>query len=289
MTRIFSLALLTGALFSLSLSGCQQQEAAPPTNGIIEANQAYLKNFGEPPAVSKGRGFARVGFLPLSREPEKVRAIPFYLFDERDQLRQLLERLTGREIILPPDSPLYQPFPGDLQLKVGTVENGTVTLMLSTQETPTGTDLSAMAVALTETSVQFPEIERVRILINGQPLAQMPAEGFSHMPKHLVPVEPPLMVMIAGMWEPGAEAPEEILIDFDRPVRVNRFSLFDASGKKVEGKYFTSAFDMAVVVHPENPKAFQEGTMLRAEWDVTDALGRSNAGANSLPLRRYEH
>ena len=201
----------------------------------------------------------------------------------------MLERLIGGEIILPPDSQLYQPFPRELQLNIGSVENGTLTLMISMQKPPVGIDLAAIALALTETSVQLAEVGWARILVNRKPLAQMPAEGFSHIPEDVAPVAPPAMIMIVGMWEKGAEALEEILIDFDRSVKVNSFSLFDASGKKVKGEYFTSAFGMAVVVHPENPKAYQDGTILRAEWDITDALGRSNTRVKSLPLRRYDH
>lgn len=283
------IALLGGLLFLFSLTSCQQQETTTSDIGSIEANQAYLQYFGEPPIAKKGRGFARVGYLPLRKSPDRVRPIPFYLFAEQDQLEQLLKRLVGGELILPPDSSLYQPFPADLQLNVSPLEEGTLTLTLTMQLIPSETDLAAAALALTETSVQFDAVKRVRILFNGKPIAQMPAEGFSHTPQKVAPVEPPTMIMIAGMWEKGAQSLGEILIDFDRPVKVNSFQLFDASGQKVEGEYFTSAFDMAVVIHPENPQLYQDGTVFRVEWDVTDALGRSNNGVNTSPLQRFEH
>jgi hypothetical protein len=289
MLKLSFSALLGGLLFLLSLSGCQQQETPKSAFGIVEANQAYRQYFGAPPTVNKGRGFARVGFLPLRKSPDKVRPIPLYLFVERDQLEQMLKRLISGEIILPPDSPLYQPFPADLQLEVGPLEEGTLTLTLIMRQLPSETDLAAIALSLTETSVQFDGVARVRILFNAEPLAQMPAEGFIHTPRQVLPVAPPAMIMIAGMWAKGAEALEEILIDFDRPVTVNRFQLFDAAGKKVAGETFTSVFDMAVVIHPKHPEAFRDGTVLRAEWAVTDALGRTNHGVNTLPLRRFEH
>lgn len=283
------IALLGGVLFLFSLTSCQQQETTTVDIGSIEANQAYRQYFGEPPKVNKGQGFARVGYLPLRKSPDKLRPIPLYLFTEQDQLEQLLRRLISGEILLPPASSLYQPFPADLQLNVSPLAEGTLTLTLTTQLKSSETDLAAAASALTETSVQFDAVKRVSILFNGKPLAQMPAAGFSHAPQKVAPVEPPNMIMIAGMWEQGAHSLGEILIDFDRPVKVNSFQLFDAAGKKVAGEYFTSAFDMAVVVHPENPQSYQAGTVLRAEWDVTDALGRSNNGVNTLPLRRFEH
>lgn len=277
-----------GGLFFLSLSGCQQREAEPPDTGTIEANQVYLKNFGPPPYGKEGQGFARVGYLPLQKFPEKVRAIPLFLFSEHDQLRQILDRLTSDELILPPDSELYNPFPKDIEVTVKPLENGTLTLSLTTQQPWSSIDLGAAGRALTETASQFTDVERVRILLNREPLPQMPTEGYLHNPQQLAEGSLPTLVMMVGMWKKGAETLDEILIEFDRPIKVNNFQLYDKIGKTIEGEYFTSVFQMAVVVHPKDPERYQDGTVLRAEWDIVDALDRSNKGTSKLPLRRHE-
>ena len=94
---------------------------------------------------------------------------------------------------------------------------------------------------------------------------------------------------MAGMWERGGDSPDELLAEFDRPVKINNFKLFMRSGEAVDGEYFTSIFQMAVVVLPKDPTLYQESTVLRAEWDVVDGLERSNSGTTTLPLLRYEH
>lgn len=289
MNKTVNLIILPGMLLLLSLPGCKEQQTVPADSGVVEANQAYLNNFGAAPHETVGRAFARVGYLPLQNNPEQVRALPLFLFGEQDQLRQILDRLTSGTLFLPPETELYNPFPSDLKVTVTSPENETVTLALTTAESWSADDLRAAVTALTETAVQFPDITRVRISLNGELLPRMPEGGFMHSPRHLLEVGPPTLIMVVGMWDKGAEALDEILVEFDRPVTVNSFQLYDKAGKKVDGEYFTSAFNMAVVVHPQDPGRYRDGTVLRAEWDVVDTLGRSNKGTSSVPLHRVEH
>ena len=98
----------------LSLVACQQEEGpapAPQPSGIVTASQAYLDNFGEPPQGKAGEAFARVGYLPVHNAPDKVRAFPFFLFSKDGELRQILNRLTGGDLVFPENSRLYSPFP----------------------------------------------------------------------------------------------------------------------------------------------------------------------------------
>ena len=44
-----------------------------------------------------------------------------------------------------------------------------------------------------------------------------------------------------------------------------------------------------LAIHPQNPEIFLPGTILTAEWDIVDELGRVNKGTTSLPLQRFEH
>ena len=129
----------------------------------------------------------------------------------------------------------------------------------------------------------------MKVMLNGQPHPHMPGGGYSHQSELIAEITPPTLVLIAGMWEKGSDHLDELLVEFDRPITVNSIKLYDETGKKVEGEYYTSIFQMAVVVLPKNPDAFQPGTTLRAEWDVVDTLGRSNRGSNSMQLERFEH
>ncbi len=79
------------------------------------------------------------------------------------------------------------------------------------------------------------------------------------------------------------------MVEFDRPIKVNSFKLSDASGEMIEGEYFTSIFQMAVIVHPENPELYKKGVRMHAEWEVVDYLGRIGQGSRTLPLHRYDH
>jgi len=94
---------------------------------------------------------------------------------------------------------------------------------------------------------------------------------------------------MAGMWEQGTDSLDELLVEFDRPVKVNNFKLYNSSEKSIEGEYFTSIFQMAVVVMPGDKTLYKEGDVFRAEWDVVDFMGRVNSGSSTMPLRRFEH
>lgn len=288
MKRSTLIVALLGPFLLLTLDGCQQQET-PPETGVVEANPAYIRNFGPPPYETKGRAFARVGYLPLQKNHKQVRAVPFFLFSEQEQLRQILDRLTSGDLLLPSNTELYSPFPADVKVTVKSLANDIVTLSLKTEQPWATENLLAARIALTQTAIQFPDITKVKIFLNGQPLSQMPDKGFTRNPQQLSEVGLPALVTIIGMWEKGAEALDEILVEFDRPITVNKFQLYDREGNEVDGEYFTSAFQMAVVIHPKNPERYQANINLRAEWDIIDFLGRSNNGANTLPLSRLEH
>ncbi len=282
---------LVGVLLCFQvLSGCKREETIDPQGtGYVEANHAYEENFGAPPQGKVGNAFARVAYLPLRNAPEKLRAMPLFLFTDRDQLRQILERLISGELLMQKSSDLYNPFPAGLKMTVANPEGPALSLSLATDQDWASDDMLAGSLALAETALQFSSVERVIILLDGAPVPQMPAGGFVHDQESLVRVEPPALVLMAGVWEQGKAAPVELLVDFDRPIKVKNFKLYDQAGNLVVGEYYTSIFQMTVVVHPEDPGRYREGTVLRAEWDVVDELGRGNSGISTLPLQRMEH
>ncbi len=277
--------LMLGVMILLSC-----REAPPPVKeaGFVEANSAYRQHFGDPPPVRSGRAYARVAFLPLRDAPGKVRAVPLFLFDDDRQLAKIIDRLAGGELRHPPGSSLYNPFPEESRVAALLVAAGVVTINLEMPD-DRSVDLPAVADSLVETAAQFGAVDRVVIERNGRPLAGMPAGGYRPDPGRIAPVGPPDLIMLVGVWDEGSDAPEEIHASFDRPVTVGAFRLASREGDPIAGDLFTSIFDMAVVLHPENPQFFREGLPLRIEWEVTDALGRTGRGAQTLPLQHYLH
>jgi Sporulation and spore germination len=283
--RSLQLILLVGLV--LTVAACQKESPSAPTPSV-KANQAYLTAFGEPPVVAQGSCFARVGYYPLWDAPDQLHAMPFFLFDVQTELPLLFERLVNNPAAFPEGGPLFNPFPPGSRVRVGPMTE-VLELALNLEQTPDPQRLDTMAAALTETAGQYPDIKRVNLLLNGSPWPGMPADGFRPDPARIVEPGPPQLLLVIGSWEPGAVSPDEILADFDRPVSIESFTLSDEAGNKLEGEYFTSAFDMAVVLHPQNPAAFQAGMQLSAAWRVTDRLGRSGAGEGRFLLQRHEH
>jgi hypothetical protein len=284
---IWLLGIVTALLL---LTGCpDEQQTSDPESGYVSATEAYLTYFGKPPQGKEGRAFARVAYLPMTNDPGKIRALPIFLYDETDQVAKILQRLISDTLILPSDSNLHKPFPNDLQVTVSPVEDGTQTLHLETAQSWDKTSQELTARAFAETALQFVGTRRVRVTLNDKPLPAMPSEGYKHQPDMIDDVGLPQLVLMAGVWNAEDSAPAELLIEFDRPVRLNVFSLTDADGNKVEGDYYISIFQMAVVVHPEEPGRYQAGTPLHAVWDITDDLGRRSQGEKTLSLIRFTH
>jgi len=290
-TSIFFLLLLLLCCL-VGLSSCQKEEAVDPpaNNGLVEANAAYLENFGTPPQGKEGHAYARVAYLPLQDSPHKLRPLPLFLFDDQDQLKQILDRLVSGELIMHRESDLFNPFPEDLKLTITSTGGPTVSLSISTVKRWSGIMLYTGVSALTETVLQFGAVDRVIILVNGEPVPQMPEEGFSHDQSMLVGVGQPRLMLLTGVWDKeDPDDPKELLAEFDRPIKVKKFDLYEEDGSIVEGNYYTSIFQMAAVVHPKHPDRYHEGTILRVDWDVVDELGRANQGSDTLPLKRLEH
>lgn len=272
----------------LLVAGCQERDApVPAVDGTVTATPAYEEHFGPPPQGKAGRAYARVGYLPLHDQPDQVRAVPLFVFDPQNELQKILERLTGDALVLPEDKDLIRPFPDDLGVTIGEIQDGVQLIALTSQQSWPASERTSAAVAMAETALQFARIEKVRLTLNGAPLPGMPAEGYGHDPQRIAPVLPPALVLMGVALGHDADQIKELLVEFDRPVEVNSFQLFDDSGDEVKGEYYTSIFQMAIVVRPAEPERFAEGTLLRAEWEVSDYLGRQKRGSTRMALRSY--
>jgi hypothetical protein len=289
MTR-HGLGLVVVAMAVLLLAGCDRSEKRPAVPGSVRANAAFRQHFGEPPLPAQGTCYARVGYYPLASDPVRVRAVPLFLFRESGQLPLLLERLLDPGWDFAPHSDLHNPFPPGSRARITEQTGNGVIIDLILPATETGeANLAVMLAPLVETALQFEELERVFITVNGIRPAAMPAEGFRHDARRIAPVGPPLPLMVVGSWVAGEANPEEVLVNFDRPVAINDFKVTDAAGREIKGDYYRAGFDMAVVVHPAEPHTMQEGMVLTVSWAATDRLGRTSSGEQIFTLQRHDH
>lgn len=274
---------------AISLVGCQQEEMPIENTGIVDATKAYINFYGVPPQGKAGRAYAAVGYLPTKGNPEKIGPLPIFLFTEENQMEKVLRKLVSGELITS-DKQIYDnPFPDDIEINIKSKQEGTLVLDLVTAQQWESEPQRSGMVALMETALQFDEAEFVKITLNGDPIPWVENAGYHHQPEFIIEVPPPILILMLGAWETGQEEPEEVLVEFDRPVKVNTFELYHLDGQKVEGDYFKSIFQMAIVVHPKKPELFQEGTSLRAKWAVVDELGRENSGVDTMQLKKFVH
>jgi hypothetical protein len=271
------------------LVACQQQEPAGEGSGKVYASSAYLQHFGEPPAVREGFAYAQVGYLPLNDGSAKVRPLPLFLFGENQHLDRILSQLFSDKLIVSSRSKISTPYAQGVKLTELEQLGDTLKVYLSVADTGQQLDQAGLDRAITETAAQFEEINKVQILYDGEPAPSQPVGGYQRQASAIAAVEPPMLLDVVGVWEEGVKLPEEILVNFDRPVAINSFRLLDQSGEQIGGKYFTSIFNMAVVVHPDQPERFKEGMELNVAWDVNDHLGRQNSALDSMRLTRSEH
>ncbi|NIQ98365.1 MAG: GerMN domain-containing protein, partial [Desulfuromonadales bacterium] len=209
--RIATIISTCLVVLPLALAGCDEQsEKTAAEAGTVKASPAYLEHFGQPPTPEEGTCFARVGFYSLRDDPDKIRAVPFFLYRETGQLQQLLERLVSGAVPLPPESGLVSPFPEETSVAVQSRDEGGVTLdLIFNDRQPSGQDLKAIAAVLTETAVQFEAVESVVILRDGKPLPGAPKEGYRHAPERVSAVKSPVLFMVIADWQEGQSGPEE--------------------------------------------------------------------------------
>lgn len=277
-------------LLAAGLSGCQRQQAdTPAAGGQVKASDAYRRWFGEPPAVAEGTAWGMVGFFPLAAEPGKVLPVPLFLFTAQNQAQLLLGKILqgGAYLYLPQLA--ENPFPPGTMVQAVTVVDGLAVADFSSellQLADPGLRQGAFA-AIAHTLAQLPDIERVRITVQGQPFPGAPGE----LPidaTSLVDPGPPAPLQ-ALLHEDDDAVPGEVVVFFNRPVRLKSFRLEYPPGEQVAGQYFTSIFDMAVILHPDNPDRMKVGSEVLIDWQVADLLERVNAGQTLLTLGILTH
>jgi hypothetical protein len=182
------------------------------------------------------------------------------------------------------------PFPPGTELVSLTRSGDLVRVELSelalTENDPAGQKL--ILAVLGHTLAQFEGVDRVQVVAGGTLLPQQAERGFCPDTEAVMPPSEPRALTVAGVWEEAAANPEEVSVFFDRPVRVEDIRV-SVNGRRMEGDYFTSVFDMAVVLRPKEPVLLKEGLPVTVAWRVVDRLERKGEGEKTFALGRVSH
>ena len=290
------LALCSVLFSAMLLSACPAEEKEKTSKtpawsqGNVRATGSYIEHFGEPPTVKEGTCYAQVGYYPLADAPGKLRPFPLFLFNPDKRLELVTEHLLHWGEGWDMGGVLLNPFPPGTQLVSVTREGDLVRVEISPEikwvEEP---QRQAVINVLGLTLTQFEGVSRVMVIADGELLPDQAEKAF--FPDVSVVAGPgePLVLAVTGTWEEGSKDPEEVSIFFDRPITVEEVDLIDESGNPLQGEYYRSVFDMAVVLHPADPAAVTEGMPLKVAWKVSDRLGRKGAGEKTFKLKRLEH
>jgi hypothetical protein len=288
---------LPGFLFLMLLAavvGCERQGEAKkepvPVASNVEATPAYRSFFGEPPTVAEGSCYALVGYYPLAARPGKISPFPLFMFDREDQLEVVTEQLLRWGEGWDMGGAAINPFPPGTEL-LSLIRSGDLVRVELSEPALTGSDPAGQKLILAvlgHTLVQFEGVDRVQVVAGGTLLPQQAERGFYPDPEVVMLPGEPRALTVAGVWEEGAADPEEVSVFFDRPVLVEEVRV-SVDGRRLEGDYFTSVFDMAVVIRPKEPALLQEGLPVTVAWRIVDRLGRHGNGEKTFSLQRVGH
>ncbi len=271
-------------VLAFALIGCGEREKSAQ----IRATPAYQKYFGQAPVPKEGVCFARVGYLPIAQDSSRLQPFPLFLFNEEKQLEKLIERLLNMEEFSPRSKERLLTFPKGTHLRSVRHTVDEVDIDLEFPEMKWDSAAAAgWAAALAATAGQFPEVKRVRVTHRGTPLAGGPPQGLKPKDTRVSQPGVPEPLMISGNWL-GEEHPAEIQVSFDRPVSIEELLLQDQHGGKIEGDYYQSMFDMAVIIRPQQPESITAGMPLELRWKAVDSLGRSSEGKRVFFLQRVD-
>jgi len=268
------------------IAGCDRKEektADQPPPGKVIADDAYRQYFGSPPTPRAGTAWVRVGFLPRNDGSGSLSPFPLFFYRQDGQLQLLLDQLTGENLRLPKQSGLFNPFPPGSRAVAANLVAGKREINLTL---PAGADADPeiMAAVLVETAGRFPGVKQVVLTLNGAPWPGMPADGFDVPTGRVIEPGPPRPLVVLADFSRGGDHPAELLVNFDRPMKLESFRLSTEDGREVAGDYFQSVFGMAVVIHPKNPELLTIGQPVRISWKATDAKGRKGTGEVLMPV-----
>lgn len=286
----YTVIWMLGLLWMPLLLGCQEQDKAPAhSSGRVEASSAYRAYFGDPPTVAEGTCFALVGFYPLAEDPTRVMPVPHFTFAEANRPQLLMGQVLQGGEPLGMERLFINPFPAGTRLDSLALSAGEAVADFSAELLRVRPEMQqGLLASIGQTLLQFDEIQRVRVTVEGRPLPFAPSEWLQADEAAVVEPGPPGLLQ-ALLHDDEDAVPGEILVFFDRPVEVRSFRLEFPQGQPVKGEYFTSVFDMAVVLHPADPEGIAVGKEVFIAWKIVDGKGREGSGEGAWPLGHLSH
>jgi hypothetical protein len=183
---------------------------------------------------------------------------------------------------------ILQPFaPGARLLELAQAD-GLWKVDLSTDFLVPGKSREGMLSALIMTLTQFEGVKGIRLLSEGKDLDYARGPQLPVASSVLDP-SPPRLLSVTGIKHKGSKDLEEVSAYFDRPVEVQEIRMTGRDGKPFEGETFHSVFDMAAVLKPKDPSAFNAQMPINVRWKVIDKRGRHGEGDNIWLLEVKEH
>jgi Sporulation and spore germination len=276
-------------LILTSVFACKKKE--PPPSGQparVSATKAYENYFGPAPTTDKGTCFAFVIYFPSAKEPGKVVPFPFFTFDQGSMEKVAVERLLGGMGVPAYRDEIAQPFAPGARLLVLEQIDGLKKVDLSGGFLVPGADRDGMLHALVMTLTQFEEVRGVRLLQEGKDLdyatgPQKPEGAWVLAPG------PPRVLGVMAAKHAGEKEIEDVSVNFDRPVNIEKIALTSKDGKPFAGDIYQSVFDMAAVLKTKEPSVFKDGMPVKVNWRVVDKVGRAGEGEGMFPLEVKEH
>ncbi len=251
----------------------------------VSATPAYRAAFGAPPASQGVDCRAAVVYLPglgASGSGDRLAPIPLFSVTPGKIVEEAARVLVAGHPEQVRLLPLPRLFPEGTALKGVTVEKGVAVVRIALGTAGQPHPLAGQALAHTLT--QFEGIAGVRLRIGDDPATPVVRPDPAVVEP---PAAPRLLDVLTAVQE--GEPPAEIDVLFDRPIEVIETRLERPDGTPIPGKLYTSMFDMAAVLRPENPGVIREGMELRVTWAVRDRKGRESRGSRTIPLRWYRH
>lgn len=275
-------ALLWVLTSSLALAWAAAEASADAEP--VQATQAYREAYGPPPVSDAQGGLAAGTYHPgvgASGRADRLSPLPLFSVTP-DKVTEEAARIlveghptSARFFNVP------RVFPEGSKLLGLESADGVATVRV--RQGRQGERNSLAPQALAHTLTQFDGVHAVALQVDGEGLS----DPVKPRPDILdTPAPPRLLDVVAAVHE--GEDPEQIAVLFDRPVEVALCSIRLADGKDLPGNLYTSMFDMAAILRPEDPKVIREGLPMLVKWSVRDKTGRLSKGEISTELRIYQ-
>jgi hypothetical protein len=134
----------------------------------------------------------------------------------------------------------------------------------------------------------FEMVRGVRLLQEGKDLdyavGPQKAEG-----SWVLEPGPPRVLGVTAAKHAGEKHVEDVSVNFDRPVNVEKIAVTSKDGKPFAGDFYQSVFDMAAILKPKDPAQFRRDMPITVRCQMVDKLGRPGSTDGEFHLEVKEH